>query len=127
MARKKKNTREQKLWAKAKWKGFVSVKLNQQEKKAVKEMQWTVEDALQFLQDVATAGYKVSLSYSIPEDVYTVSLTGQYEQKANGGLTISQRHRDLDVAMRAVYWMAEEDGYQVDWESRWGELDDDNW
>jgi hypothetical protein len=127
MARTKKGTQEKKLWTKAKWKGFVSVTLNQQEKKAVKDMNWSAEDALQFLQDAATAGYKVSLSYSIPEDVYTVSLTGQYMEKANPGVTISQRHRNLDIATRAVCWMAQEDGYQVDWESRWGEVGDDNW
>lgn len=127
MARIKKGKPENRLWTKAKWKAFVNIRLNSQEKKAIKEMSVSPEDLLQFFQDAATAGYKVSLSYSPSEDVMTLSLTGQYEQKPNAGLTCSLRHRDFETLIMAMLFVAGEDGYAIDWEERFGSASDDNW
>lgn len=127
MARKKKVVQEETLWKKAKWEGFVNVRLNSQEKAAVKKTLLTAESISQFFQDAATAGYKVSLSYSIPEDVYTVSLTGQYQNKPNSGLTASIRHREFDTCITALWFAVSEDGYGIDWQERFGEVDHDNW
>jgi hypothetical protein len=122
-----KRSKEAKQWDKAKWTGFINVALNSQEKKQVKENLLTEEIGYEFLMSAATEGYKCSISYSIPEDVYTVSLTGQYREKPNGGLTISQRHRDLIVALSALAWCFNEDGLMIDWEARFGKDNDDSW
>lgn len=127
MARTKKAAPEVKLWEKAKWTGFVSIRLTSQEKAEIKKTQLSPEDISQFFMDAATAGYKVSLSYSIPEDVYTISLTGQYKAKPNGGLTASIRHREFETAVSALWFVVHEDGYGIDWEERFGEVDHDNW
>jgi hypothetical protein len=125
----RKNTRSQKkeLWEKAKWEGFVPVRLTKTEKSAVKDDLLDEGAAYQWLMDVASDGYKVSISYSIPEDVYTVSLTGVYERKPNGGLTMSLRHRELIVAVTALRFAATEDGMIFDWDGRWDVGGSDNW
>jgi len=125
--RNKKDRKEKALWTKAKWKAFVTVRLNSQEKAAIKDMSLESGEFLQFFMDAATAGYKVSLSYSIPEDVYTVSLTGSYQEKPNAGLTASIRHRDFETALAAMIFATSEDGYGIDWEERFGEVDLDDW
>lgn len=127
MARKKAQPREKRLWAKAKWRGFINARLNAQEKAAVKEMDLDGDTIAQFCADVAAAGYKVGLSYSIPEDVYTVSLTGQYVAKANAGMTLSMRHRDFATAMAAIAWCVDMDGFDADWAERFGGMDSDDW
>ena len=127
MARKAASKVVSTLWEKAKWTGFESIRLNEQEKKEVKKMQLPAEEVLLNLQDMAAAGYKVSLSYSIPEDVYTLSLTGQYVEKPNAGLTASLRHRDPDTLFKAMIWAVGMDGYGIDWEERFGKVDNDNW
>jgi len=127
MARKKKQPEVKTLWEKAKWKGFVATRLTDQERAAIKKELLSPEGVSQFFMDAASAGYKVSLSYSIPEDVYTVSLTGQYQDKPNGGLTVSMRHRECDVAVTALWWCVNEDGYAIDWEQRFGKVDVDDW
>lgn len=127
MPRKSKASQEKQLWTKAKWKGFVPISLNSQEKAAVKEGLLSPEGCWQFVQDMATAGYKVSLSYSIPEDVFTIALTGVYQEKPNAGLTVSQRHKDCDVVASALAFVVVEDGVAVDWEERFGTVADDDW
>lgn len=114
-------------WNKAKWKSFVSVRLTRQEKQAVKENLLEEDSGYEFLMNAATAGYKCSISYSIPEDVYTVSLTGLYQEKPNGGLTLSLRHRDLIVAVTAMSWILREDGLSAEWSERFDVRGDDDW
>ena len=127
MARKKTDGNGGRLWNKAKWQGFVNVKLGQEEKKAIKSNLVTEGDGFEFLMNAATEGYKCSISYSIPEDVYTVSLTGSYQEKPNAGITMSIRHRDFLVAVTAVKWVMELDGVSTEWSDRYTLLGDDNW
>lgn len=116
-----------KLWEKAKWEGFVSVTLNSQEKKAVKDALLSEDECFQFISDASTDGYKVSLSYSIPEDVYTVALTGSYKERPNAGLTMSMRHRELLTAVSAIAWCYQEAGKDGSWEDRFGKTSQDDW
>ena len=127
MASSKSRKTEEKLWEKEKWKGFVNVRLSQEEKKAIKDNLLSEEAGLEFLMNVATDGYKCSISYSIPEDVYTVSLTGQYRSKPNAGITMSLRHREMITALSALSWCHEEAGKFGEWSDRYAIVGDDNW
>ena len=127
MTRKTKEKSEDQLWSKAKWQGFVNVRLASQEKKAIKENLLKEEDGTEFLMNAATAGYKCSISYSIPEDVYTVSLTGVYQEKPNAGITMSMRHRDLIVALTALQFCSTEAGDFREWSDRFSVTGDDDW
>lgn len=118
---------EGKLWEKAKWIGHVNVTLSGEEKKAIKDNLLSEEECLQFLIDAATAGYKVSLSYSIPEDVHTATLTGVYQRKPNAGLSMSIRHRDCVVAITALKWCLEVSGVDESWEERFGFVGGSDW
>jgi len=126
MARKKK-AQEETLWEKAKWAGFVNVTLNSQEKNAVKDALLSPDECSQFFMDASTAGYKVSLSYSPPEDVHTMALTGTYKGKANAGLTMSLRHRDYETLVSAMAWCLSEAGFDGSWEDRFGNVANDDW
>jgi hypothetical protein len=127
MARKEANQQEVKLWEKAKWKGFVSVAMTEAEKKAIKDSLLVEEDGFEFLMNAATAGYKCSISYSIPEDVYTASLTGQYQRKPNAGITMSVRHVNLIVCLSALKWCHEEAGASGEWSERFSMSSKDDW
>jgi hypothetical protein len=108
------------LWNKAEWSGFVNVTLNSQEKRKISETELSDADLLQALETISGAGYKISISYSIPDDVYTVSLTGYYKEKPNAGLTMSLRHRSFYKAVTAIWWCLEQSGLEGSWEERFG-------
>lgn len=127
MPRRKTKQNEAKMWERAKWTGFVNVRLQSTEKKEITESLLSLDECLQFLQDAATDGYKVSLSYSIPEDVYTIALTGVYVGRPNAGLTMSIRHREFDKAVSALKWCHEFEGPNGDWSDRWGDDRVDDW
>lgn len=127
MARKKGSKEEPKQWEKAKWKGFVNIRLKSQEKEAIKKRLLDETESLQVLVDMATDGYKLSLSYSIPEDVYTVSATGQYQDMTNAGMTMTLRHKEYVKAISALAWCHEEAGKNGGWEERFTSGNDDDW
>lgn len=127
MSRAKAKAKEGKLWNRAKWRGFVNVRLSESEKKHVKGNLLAEENGYEFLMNAATDGYKCSISYSIPEDVYTVSLTGVYQEKANAGITMSMRHRDLIVALTALAFCADLTGKSQEWSDRYSLVGDDDW
>lgn len=127
MARRKKEPEVKTLWEKAKWKGFVNLRLNQEEKMAIKENTLDESECFAALRDMATDGYKVSLSYSISEDVFTVSATGAYQGRPNAGITMSLRHRDVEVACSGLIWCHEQAGKHGEWSERFGGTDVDDW
>ena len=127
MTKKNDSQQKQKPFNKAKWVGFVNVRLQTSEKEAIKENLMGEEAGYEFLMNAATAGFKCSISYSIPEDVYTVSLTGQYQEKPNAGITMSMRHRELIVALTALQHCATQDGLLYDWSERFSVMNDDDW
>jgi hypothetical protein len=127
MARKPKQQPEETLWTRAKWQGFVNVRLTTEEKKAIKEKLLSEANGYEFLMNAATAGYKCSISYSVPEEVFTASLTGTYQQKPNAGITMSMRHRDLIVALTALEWCHDQAGFSQEWSERWTLAEPDDW
>lgn len=127
MPTKRKRTRKNKQWQRAKWEGFVNVYLNPQEKRQIAENLLNPDECFQFFLDAATAGFKVSLSYSPPEGVHTVSLTGAYQGMPNAGKTMSIRHKEIEKAVSAVAWCMEQDGEMIDWEERFGNDSADDW
>jgi hypothetical protein len=127
MARKPKQQLEEQSWTRAKWKGFVNLKLSQEEKQAIKEHLLPEANGLDFLMNAATGGYKCSISYSIPEDVFTLSLTGLYREKPNAGITMSLRHREMIVALSGLNWLVREDGLSTEWSEKFTVSGDDDW
>ncbi len=127
MARKPKEKAEVKLWEKAKWEGFVNLKLSTEEKKAIKNSLLKQEDCFATLQALAEDGYKVSLSYSIPEDVYTAAVTGTYQGRPNAGITMSLRHRDIVTAVSGLAWCHEQAGKDGEWSERFGGGSNEDW
>lgn len=127
MARKPKAKQEEKLWEKAKWEGFVNLKLTPEEKKAIKDNLLNEEDCFATLQALAEDGYKVSLSYSIPEDVYTAAVTGTYQGRPNAGITMSLRHREIVTAVSGLSWCHQEAGKDGEWTERFGGGSNEDW
>jgi hypothetical protein len=127
MARKKSSKPEEQLWSKAKWQGFVNIALTKEEKKAIKAQLLEEATGFEFLMNVVTDGYKSSISYSVPEDTYTVSLTGLYQGKPNAGITMSMRHKELITALTALSWCHEQAGTFGEWSERWTLREEDDW
>lgn len=84
------------------WKGFVNVELLAKDKAAIKKAVMKFEDAFNWLVDMAEQGYKVSIAYQPDYMTWVVSLTGK--GAPNDGLTMTQRHADLYVAISALYY-----------------------
>lgn len=127
MARTRKKPEEKKTYTKAKWTGFVNVYLSPEEKKQIKKELFTFEGCLLFLQEAGEAGYKVSLSYSQADGVWTVTLTGQYRELPNAGLSMSMRHKDVEVAITALWWCYHQAGAKGSWEERYTVASQDDW
>lgn len=116
MPRKKTEKKETAVLTKAKWRGFCSVYLNKQEKEQIKKEEFAEEWYFHFIQGLAEAGYKVTVSYSEVGNFYSASVTGQYEEKPNAGVCLSLKHRDLQVALTALWWCLEKAGLNEEWE-----------
>lgn len=81
------------------WRGFSNIQLTKADKLAVKKMAWGSAECMGYLQSMVDDLYKVTVSYDWDNHCYTVSATGKGE--ANAGLTMTQRHSDLFVAIAA--------------------------
>lgn len=84
------------------WRGFVDVKLTQDEKE--KFAAWDVQDGdlWVFMADSIASGHKLSLTYNKQNDQYVASFTGQQEKGSNAGLTLSAYAKDWYDAIRVL-------------------------
>lgn len=80
------------------WRGFSNVPLNAAQKKAAKALKWGGKECFAYLQMLLDAGYKVTFTADGENHAYAISATGRVD---NVGLTMSQRHADLYVAVEA--------------------------
>lgn len=127
MARKKKTGQATKGLTKAKWVGFCNVYLSSEEKKEIKGQEFTSDWYFEFIQGLADAGYKLSVSYSEAGNFYSCSVTGQYQERPNAGVCMSLKHRELETALKALWWCLEQAGLNEDWNVTYAVADSNDW
>jgi len=127
MARKKVASQKEVTLTKAKWVGFCNVYLSKQEKEQIKKEEFTESWYFDFIQGLADAGYKLSVSYSELGKFYTASVTGQYQERPNAGVCMSLKHRELAVALTALWWCLEQAGLKEDWNVTYAVADGLDW
>lgn len=91
--------------SKAKWRGFINVSLSSTHKKAIKERIHSDVEALEFLENLVSDGYKVSLSCEPSSATYTVAVTAAYDNLPEAGYAFSMRHKDMLTAISAVSYV----------------------
>lgn len=112
---------------KVKFQGFVSLRLNAQEKKHVKANQLEPAQVFEFVHTAAFHGYKFSLSWSKEQDCYTATLYGNRWGAANAGYAMSIRHFDALIAITALSWVMDQNGWEADWSATFGDDGDLQW
>lgn len=127
MARKKKDEVAAKGLTRAKFQGFVNVYLNRQEKEQIKSQDWDLATYLTVIEEFCHYGYKFTLSYSETGKFWSASLTGQWQEKPNGGVCMSLKHADMLVAIRALAWCLNEAGHSQDWGERYTQSEMHDW
>lgn len=80
------------------WRGFSNVPLTPAQKKAAKALKWQDKECFAYLQFLLDAGYKVTFTADGENHAYAISATGRVD---NVGLTMSQRHAQLETAIMA--------------------------
>ena len=127
MARKKAAKQDGSTLTRAKWVGFCNVYLSNEEKKQIKKEEFSPEWYFEFIQGLADAGYKVSVTYSELGKFYSASVTGQYQERPNAGVCMSLKHSDLSVALTALWWCLQQAGLNEDWNVTYGVTDSNDW
>jgi len=69
-------------------------------KKAAKALKWGDAECFNYVAAMAAEGYKITFTLDEENSAYTVSATGKTE---NPGMTMTQRHSDLNTAVMAHY------------------------
>ncbi len=112
---------------KVKFQGFVSVNLNKEERVAVKEMELTDGQIIEFWTHAAELGYKVSVSFSDKGEFYTVTLYGNHSENKNAGYAMSMRHKDMLVCIAAFYFLFADTSMGESWGERFDTDDNNDW
>jgi hypothetical protein len=112
------------------WKGFYNYDLTAEEKKLVKTEYkgWLKQQkGMQgMLEDIVCRGHKVSITILPDGSAYIVSATGTALSQ-NEGITTSQRHRFLDVALCALFYVVAIQFEWGEWPSFQAPLIGDDW
>lgn len=112
---------------KVKFKGFVAVSFNKQEKEQVKQKELTDAQTVEFFTESAELGYKTSVSYSDRGEFYTVTLYGNSPDNKNAGYAMSIRHKDMLVCIAGFLYLFDDTGMDQDWSIRFDTQDDNDW
>lgn len=101
---------------KADWGGFVNFSLTAEDKKGIKSDGLDPKQWQSALLELVERGYAVTFSWDAYANCPMVMVKGLYEGYANAGKAMSQRHRHLDTAFNAVWWIMEKTTHWGDWE-----------
>jgi len=112
---------------KASWKGFINISLSNTHKQAIKDNTLGINEAYSFLESIGLEGYKVSLSCEPDSSTWTVAVTQSYSHLPNPGYAFSMRHKDLQVAISAVYYVHVVMSDHGDWASVGSITSEDDW
>lgn len=112
---------------KVKFRGFISVSLNKQEKAAIKNNILNDADCMEFIVQAGELGYKVSTSFNPDKEFFTVSLYGSHKDNPNAGYSMSIFHADLRTAITALHFVLSEEGMAADWGERYDVAGDNDW
>lgn len=96
------------------WLGYVNISLSQKDKADVKKTEITEGGLLDWLAERAGSGYRFSLSFDAERDCFVASLTCRSEDDTNFGYSMSQRHSNHLMALRAL-WYAHEVKAEGNW------------
>lgn len=84
------------------WVGFVDVTLSSREKEAFQAWDVEGEDLWTLLVDTLVSGHKLSVSYNRANDTFGAAFTGNGEDTANKGYTLSAYGADWYTAVRVL-------------------------
>lgn len=127
MATKRKPKPGQSGYGKVVFQGFVNVYLNKQEKEKIKANVLTTDGAVEFIQMVCEAGYKLTVSQSADGKTYTATAYGNDFTKPNAGYAMSLRHADFLTALSALFHVLDTHGLATDWQEVHAIADDNDW
>lgn len=84
------------------WKGFVDVKMSEQEKELFSAWEVHDDDLFVLLADAVAHGHKMSLTFNKQNDTFVASFTGNEGTKDHEGYTLSAYAGDWYLAVRAL-------------------------
>jgi hypothetical protein len=97
------------------WLGFVNIELTQADKKAIKAKKISAEELVAWLAViVANGGYKFGFGHDGDRECYIATLTAKDHENLNYGYSMSQRHSDALIALKALYY-----AHEVKMEGNW--------
>lgn len=108
---------------KAEFKGFAPDALSESSKEHVKNNLLTPEQVLDFIVNQAELGYKVSFSYSQEASFVAATCYGLWADMENGGVSLTARHSDLQVAVSTLRHLV----YDVYDGGKWEQVDNYDW
>lgn len=111
------------------WKGFANIRLERADKKAVKKAAEDFGDdkLMQWIFEMSDDGYKISVSPDLENSAVVASLTGVVPDSENAGLTMTQRHSDVRVALLALRYAHESIAKRGPWEEAENDWRDADW
>ena len=127
MTSKKQRTSSKRSSPRAEWAGFVNVYLTSAEKTDIKKNVLTDLGIVDFISNIAEAGYKFSITHTESGGFYSATLYGQWAGRPNAGYAMSLKHADLVVAITALshcHLQADADG---DWGDRFTTGSNNDW
>ena len=124
--RKRAKTDKKAETGKVTFQGFLDLKLNEQEKDFVSKHPLKPEFHGQLAADMASEGYKVSLSFSPGQDSYILTAYGNRIGHPDAGYALSIWHRDYCRCFDVLAFVREEAGKMgslTDWLGKEADLD----
>lgn len=90
------------------WLGFVNIDLTVADKKAIKAKKISADELIAWLAViVANGGYKFGFGHDADRECYIATLTARGPENLNSGYSMSQRHSEALVALKALYYVHE--------------------
>jgi hypothetical protein len=90
------------------WQGFVNVDLTAADKKAIKAEKVDLPELFAWLAvEVADGSYRFGLGHDHDRECYVATLTARDPDNPNFGYSMSQRHSNMETALKALWYVHE--------------------
>lgn len=109
------------------WKGFFNFYLEDGQKAAIKKLSMAGPATVSRMVELADAGYKVSVAYSVDQSAYFATATGSKGQIENRGWSLTQAHSDFAVALACLWFIVFEIYNGSAWPVEASSSDDYDW
>lgn len=108
---------------KADFKGFAPDAISDVSKQHVKDNVLSAEQILDWINNQAELGYKISVAFSAEANFISASAYGLWADMENGGLSLTARHRDLSIAITTLKHLVDD----IYLGGKWEEVDNYDW